>query len=44
MQRFLESVVDLVVRTSSLMGGDFNLNRAVLDRMMATMEFIGTIQ
>ena len=37
------------VRTSSPgrraeMGGDFDLNRAVLDRMMATMEFIGVIQ
>ena len=37
------------VRTSSRarraeMGGDFDLNRAVLDRMMATMEFIGVVQ
>jgi hypothetical protein len=35
---------NLVARTSSEMGGDFDLNRAVLDRMMATMEFIGTIE
>jgi hypothetical protein len=40
----LEDGPNLVVRTSSLMGGDFDLNRAVLDRMMATMEFIGVIQ
>jgi hypothetical protein len=35
---------NLVAWTSSLMGGDYDLNRAVLDRMMATMEFIGVIQ
>ena len=35
---------NLVARTTSEMGGDFDLNRAVLDRMMATMEFIGVIQ
>ena len=35
---------NLVARTTTEMGGDFDLNRAVLDRMMATMEFIGTIQ
>jgi hypothetical protein len=35
---------NLVVRTSSLMGGDYDLNRAILDRMMSTMEFIGTTQ
>ena len=35
---------NLVARTSSLMGGDYDLNRAILDRMMATMEFIGVIQ
>jgi len=34
----------LVARTTTEMGGDFDLNRAVLDRMMATMEFIGVIQ
>jgi len=35
---------NLVARTSSEMGGDFELNMAVLDRMMATMEFIGSIE
>jgi hypothetical protein len=35
---------NLVARTTTEMGGDFDLNRAVLDRMMATMEFIGVIQ
>ena len=40
----LEDGPNLVVRTSSLMGGDYGLNRAILDRMMATMEFIGVIQ
>ena len=35
---------NLVARTTTEMGGDFELNRAVLDRMMATMEFIGVIQ
>ena len=35
---------NLVARTTSEMGGDYDLNRAVLDRMMATMEFIGVIQ
>jgi len=40
----LEEGPNLVARTSSLMGGDYDLNRAILDRMMATMEFIGVIQ
>ena len=40
----LEEGPNLVARTSSQMGGDFDLNRAVLDRMMATMEFIGVVQ
>jgi len=35
---------NLVARTSSEIGGDFELNMAVLDRMMATMEFIGSIE
>ena len=35
---------NLLVQTTSQMGGDFELNKAVLDRMMATMEFIGTVQ
>jgi hypothetical protein len=40
----LEEGPNLVARTSSEMGGDFDLNRAILDRMMSTMEFIGVIQ
>lgn len=40
----LEEGPNLVARTTSEMGGDFALNRGVLDRMMATMEFIGIIQ
>jgi hypothetical protein len=35
---------NLVIRTNTDMGGDYELNVAVLDRMMATMELIGTIQ
>ena len=34
----------LVARTSTDMGGDYELNKAVLDRIMATMEFIGTVE
>ena len=34
----------LIARTSTDMGGDYELNKAVLDRIMATMEFIGTTQ
>jgi hypothetical protein len=34
----------LVVGTSDGQDGDFELNKAVLDRMVATMEFIGIIQ
>jgi hypothetical protein len=34
---------NLVASTSTERGGDFALNRAVLDRMMSTMEFIGSI-
>ena len=34
----------LVARTDTDMGGDYELNKAVLDRIMATMEFIGSIQ
>ena len=40
----LEEGPNLVARTTTEMGGDFDLNRAVLDRMMSTMEFIGVIQ
>jgi hypothetical protein len=39
-----ESGPNLVASTTTEMGGDFDLNRAVLDRMMATIEFIGVIQ
>jgi hypothetical protein len=35
---------NLVASTSSERGGDFELNKAVLDRMLSTMEFIGTIE
>jgi hypothetical protein len=34
----------LIARTSSHMGGDYDLNQAILDRMMQTMEFIGVVQ
>jgi hypothetical protein len=34
----------LVAETSTDMGGDYELNQAVLDRMMATIEFFGSIQ
>ncbi len=33
---------NLVARTDTDMGGDYALNKAVLDRIMATIEFIGT--
>lgn len=35
---------NLVARTDTGMGGDYELNKAVLDRMMSTIEFIGTTQ
>lgn len=35
---------NLLVETSEEMGGDYELNRAVMDRMMATMEFFGSTQ
>lgn len=35
---------NLVVHTDTDMGGDYELNKAVLDRIMATIEFIGTVQ
>jgi hypothetical protein len=35
---------NLVARTDTDMGGDYALNKAVLDRIMATIEFIGTTQ
>lgn len=39
-----EAGPNLVARTDTSMGGDYELNKAVLDRMMATIEFIGTVQ
>jgi hypothetical protein len=35
---------NLLVETSSEMGGDYELNKAVMDRMMATIEFFGSTQ
>jgi hypothetical protein len=35
---------NLILSTSTLMGGDYELNKAVLDRIVATLELIGTIQ
>ncbi len=35
---------NIVARTDTDMGGDYELNKAVLDRIMATMEFIGSVQ
>lgn len=35
---------NLYVRTATDMGGDYELNRAVLDRIMATIEFVGSVQ
>jgi hypothetical protein len=35
---------NLVVTTTTEMGGDYELNKAVLDRIMSTMEFIGSVQ
>lgn len=35
---------NLVARTDTTMGGDYELNRAVLDRIIATLEFIGSTQ
>jgi hypothetical protein len=35
---------NLVARTSREMGGDYDLNKAVLDRLMLTIEFIGSVQ
>jgi hypothetical protein len=34
----------LVLVTSTDMGGDYELNKAVMDRIVATMELIGTVQ
>jgi hypothetical protein len=35
---------NLVATTSRDMGGDYELNKAVLDRLMLTIEFIGAVQ
>lgn len=35
---------NLIARTDTAMGGTFDLNRGVLDRIMATIRFIGTVQ
>ena len=35
---------NLVLRTATDMGGDYDLNKAVLDRIVATLEFVGTVQ
>jgi hypothetical protein len=35
---------NLVARTTRDMGGDYELNKAVLDRLMFTIEFIGSVQ
>jgi hypothetical protein len=35
---------NLMAMTTTKMGGDYELNKAVLDRIMATIEFIGTIE
>ena len=35
---------NLLVRTDTDMGGDYELNKAVMDRMMSTIEFFGSTQ
>jgi hypothetical protein len=35
---------NLLIQTSTDMGGDYELNKAVMDRIVATMELLGTIQ
>ncbi len=35
---------NLVARTDTEMGGDYELNKAVLDRIVSTMEFFGSVQ
>ncbi len=40
----LESGPNLVARTDTAMGGTFDISKGVLDRMMATIRFIGTVQ
>jgi hypothetical protein len=40
----MEEGPNLIARTTPQMGGDYELNKAVLDRMMATIEFLGSVQ
>ncbi len=40
----LESGPNLVARTDTAMGGNFDVSKGVLDRMMATIRFIGRVQ
>lgn len=40
----LEEGPNLLFATSAEMGGDYELNKAILDRMLTTIEFIGTTQ
>ena len=35
---------NLIARTAAHMGGDYELNQAVLDRLMYTIEFVGSVQ
>ena len=35
---------NLVVRTDTSMGGDYELNKAILERIMASIEFLGSTQ
>ena len=42
--RTAEEGPNLVARTDTSMGGDYDLNRAILDRIMASIEFLGSTQ
>jgi hypothetical protein len=35
---------NILVTTTTDMGGDYELNKAIMDRMMATIEFVGSVQ
>jgi hypothetical protein len=35
---------NILVTTTTDMGGDYELNKAIIDRMMATIEFVGSVQ
>jgi hypothetical protein len=39
-----ESGPNLVARTGTEMGGDYELNKAILDRIMGSLQFTGTVQ